>query len=139
WIATLEGRADEGLAAMQAGLDEYRATGAELGRVYFTATLAEAHARAGDAERARVLLDDALALTTARSERYVTAELHRLRAGLLTDRAAAAAELRQAVRLASQQGNLALGLRAATDLGARLTGAAGYRVLAPICRRVREG
>lgn len=139
WLATLDGRTDEGLAGMRAGLDEYHATGAELGRVYFTATLAEAHARAGQGEEARRLLDDALALTTARSERYFTAELHRLRAGLLGDRAAAEAELRRAITLATQQDNLALALRAATDLATRLSGAAGRRVLAPLCRRVREG
>jgi len=139
WIATLDGRTDDGLAGMRAGLDEYRATGAELGRAYLTATLAEAHARAGQAAAARTLLDDALALTTARSERYFTAELHRLRAGLLADRAAAEAELRLAVTLASRQANLALALRAATDLATLLSGAAGRRVLAPLCRRVREG
>lgn len=139
WIATLDGRTGDGLAGMRAGLDEYRATGAELGRAYLTATLAEAHARAGQAAEARTLLDDALALTTARSERYFTAELHRLRAGLLADRAAAEAELRQAMTLASGQANLALALRAATDLATLLSGAAGRRVLAPLCRRIREG
>jgi DNA-binding winged helix-turn-helix (wHTH) protein/tetratricopeptide (TPR) repeat protein len=139
WIATLEGRTDAGLSGMRTGLEEYRATGAELGRVYLTATLAEAHARAGRADAAQALLDDALALGTARSERYFTAELHRLRAGLLADRAAAEAELRQAVTLASRQGNLGLALRAATDLATLLSGEAGRRVLAPLSRRIREG
>ena len=139
WLATLDGRTAEGLAGMHAGLDEYRATGAELGRVYFTATLAEAHARAGQAEEARTLLDDALAVATTRSDRYFTAELHRLRAGLLGDRAAAAAELRRAVTFARRQGNAALALRAATDLATLLSGEAGRRVLAPVCRLVREG
>ncbi len=139
WIATLDGRTEAGLQAMQAGLDEYRATGAELGRVYFTATLAEAHARAGETARARALLDEAVARSTARSERYFTAELHRLRAGLLAERAAAEAELRRAVALAKQQGNAALALRAATDLSTRLGGAAGRRLLTPILRRFREG
>jgi DNA-binding winged helix-turn-helix (wHTH) protein/tetratricopeptide (TPR) repeat protein len=139
WIATLDGRTDDGLAGMRAGLEEYRATGAELGRVYLTATLAEAHAGAGQTKEARTLLDDALALTTTRSERYFTAELHRLRAGLLADRAAAEAELRHAVTLASRQENLGLALRAATDLATLVSGETGRRVLAPLCRRVREG
>ncbi len=139
WLATTEGRLAEGIAAMHAGLDEYRATGAELGRVYFTATLAEAHGRAGEAEHALALLDESLALATARSERYYAAELHRLRAGLLAEPVAAEAELRRAVTLATQQGNRALALRAATDLATMLGGAAGRRALAPCYGRFREG
>jgi adenylate cyclase len=139
WLATIEGRLAEGLAAMQTGLDEYRATGAELGRVYFTATLAEAHGRAGQAPRALALLDESLALASARSERYFAAELHRIRAGLLAEPVAAEAELRRAVTLATQQGNRALGLRAATDLATMLGGAPGRRALAPLYGRFREG
>ena len=51
----------------------------------------------------------------------------------------AESELRRAVTLATQQGNRALALRAATDLAARLGGAAGRKVLAPIHGRFREG
>ena len=139
WYATTHGRVDEGVAAMQVGLDEYRATGAEVGRVYFTATLAEIQGRAGQVERGLALVDEALAQTTARSERYYAAELHRVRACLTSDPVAAEAELRRAVTLATQQGNRGLALRAATDLAARLGGAAGRKVLAPIAERFREG
>lgn len=139
WLATTEGRLADGIAAMQAGLDEYRATGAELGRVYFTATLAETHARAGEAARGLALVDEAISQTTARSERYYAAELHRVRAVLLDERVASEAELRRAVTLATQQGNRALALRAATDLATRLGGAAGRKTLAPMVERFREG
>ncbi len=139
WLATTAGRLAEGIGAMQAGLDEYRATGAELGRVYFTATLAEAHGLAGNDARGLALVEESLALATARSERYYAAELHRVRAGLLHEPVAAEAELRRAVALAGQQGNRALALRAATDLAPRLGGAVGRKLLAPLYGRFREG
>ena len=143
WLAATEGRVADGIAAMQTGMEEYRATGAELGAVYFTATLAAVHADTGDAARARALIEASLAETNASSERYFTAELHRLRAGLLDDLPAAEAELRRAVALADRQGNRALALRAATDLARVLDrrgqGAAARRLLAPRCRACREG
>jgi DNA-binding winged helix-turn-helix (wHTH) protein/predicted ATPase len=139
WLATTDGQLEDGIAAMQAGLDEYRATGAELGRVYFTATLADTHGRAGQSDRGLALVDEAIAQATARSERYYAAELHRVRAGLLDEPVAAEAELRRAVTVATQQGNRALALRAATDLASRLGGAAGRKTLAPLFDRFREG
>lgn len=143
WLAATEGRVADGITAMQAGMEEYRATGAELGAVYFTATLAGVHADTGDTARARTLIDASLAETNASSERYFTAELHRLRAGLLVDAGAAEPELRRAVALADRQGNRALALRAATDL-ARVLDRLGHRtvarrLLAPRCRACREG
>jgi hypothetical protein len=77
-------------------------------------------------------LDEALAAALRTQEQHLLAELHRVRARLLDDDAAAEAALREALAVACRQQAKALELRAATDLARRRrnTGdAAGARAL----------
>jgi tetratricopeptide (TPR) repeat protein len=81
--------------------------------------LAEAQARAGNADHGLDTLDRALALVEQTGERYWEAELHRLRAELLLvqgDEAEAEASLYEAVEVARRQQAKSWELRATTSL-----------------------
>jgi predicted ATPase len=62
WAWFEEGRGEEGIARMQQGLADLRATGAELWRASFLALLAEAYGRTGKPEAGLGALEEALAL-----------------------------------------------------------------------------
>jgi tetratricopeptide (TPR) repeat protein len=73
-------RVEEGIALMQHALAAHRATGANFLSSYNMSSLAEAHARAGDFERAVELADEAVAEVGRSGERWWEAEALRLRA-----------------------------------------------------------
>src|SRR5262249_2550104 len=83
WGLAELGRTDEGIAELRAGLDGYRATGAELSRPYFLTLLAEAHARAGGAGAGLEIAGEGLAAVEVTGGQCCEAELHRVRAELL--------------------------------------------------------
>ncbi len=122
WLAAERGRFDDGIAAMERGLAGYRATGAELGRVFFLTALAEARGRAGRVDEALTAVHEALTAAKERAELYYEAEAHRVHGELLLgrDRDAGERALRRALTLARAQGARALELRAATALGREL-------------------
>ena len=102
--------------------------------------LAEAEARAGDPERAIVVVDEALATADRLDFRAFEAELHRARGELLLRRdpanpAPAEEAFRSAIAIARQQGARSWGLRAALSLAKlyRSTGrpVEAHDVLAP--------
>jgi predicted ATPase len=91
--------------------------------------LAEAEARAGDAVRAVVVLDEALATCNRIGHRAFEAELHRVRGDLLLKRdpanpATAEEALQTALAIAREQGSRSFELRAALSL-ARLLQSTG--------------
>jgi predicted ATPase len=125
WSLAEQGRAAEGIGRMRQGLAGWQATGALSHRPYHLALLAEALARDGQVADGLTALAEALTLCTATGERFLEAELHRLRGELLLGGAEAgpsawgAAEscFRQALEVARAQQAKSLELRAAMSLG----------------------
>jgi predicted ATPase len=89
WALAEQGSCDEGIAQMLEGLTAYQATGAEFGRPYFMALLAEAYANAGQAQAGLDVLAEALSIVGNTGERFYEAELHRLKGELLLRRSSA--------------------------------------------------
>jgi predicted ATPase len=124
WSLAEQLRAAEGIAKMRQGLAGWQATGALSHRPYQLALLAQALAREGQAQDGFTALDEALALSTASGERFLEAELHRLRGELFLAQGEAdssvgsAAErcFRSALDLARRQSAKSLELRAALSL-----------------------
>ena len=74
-----QGQGAESMAQMRQGLTVFRATGAEVGRPYFLALLAEGYGRGGQAEEGLSVLDEALAAVQKTGERWCEAEIYRLK------------------------------------------------------------
>jgi predicted ATPase len=125
WSLAEQGCAGDGISCMRQGLAGWQATGALSHRPYHLALLAEALARDGQPRDGLTALAEALALCTASGERFLEAELHRLRGELLLAGAeegpsawgAAEACFRQALDVAAAQQAKSLELRAVTSLG----------------------
>jgi predicted ATPase len=138
-----EGRLDE----VKSALDEYQRAGYQLGITAQFVLLCQAFLLRNEPEAALELIDHGLSIVSRNSERFLEAELYRLKAGALLMRGAPDAEaeiwLDQALRTARGQQARSLELRAATDL-ARLWMKQGKRaeardVLASIYGRFSEG
>jgi predicted ATPase len=120
WALAEQGEATAGTLQMRQGLAGWQATGALSHRPYQLALLAEALARQGQAEEGLTALAEALALSTASGERFMEAELYRLRGELLLAAAparplahdAADASFHQALDVARGQQAKSLELRA---------------------------
>jgi len=150
WALAVQGRGEEGIAQMQQGLADWRATGAEFIRPYYLALLAEGYARLGQTAEGLGALTEALALVQRTGERMYEAELHRLTGECLlaqegTRQKAEEAEacLQQALAVARAQGAKSWELRAAVSLG-RVWQRQGKRaeareLLAPIYGWFTEG
>src|SRR5262249_36591911 len=83
WALVEQGQGKEEIAQIHQGLTAYRATGAEMGRPYFLALLAEAYGKVGEAEQGLAALVEALAQVEQTGERWYEAELCRLKGQLL--------------------------------------------------------
>jgi predicted ATPase len=120
WALAMQGYGMEGIAQMQQGLADWRATGAELARPLYTALLAEAYKNVADPAAGLRVLDEALALVHTNGECLLEAELHRLRGELLGQQGTqdqAEESLGRALAIARHQQAKALELRAAISLG----------------------
>ncbi len=110
----------EGLAAMQAALDDFRATGSRCFLPHWEAFHAGALSAAGEHAQAAERMDVAVAAMEATDERYAEPELHRLQGSLLerrgADRTAVEACYRRALVTARERGMRAWELRAADAL-----------------------
>ena len=147
WGVFLEGLATAESGMVSGGLEAMR-RGAELLREQNVLpfdglqkiVLAEAEARAGDVDRAVVVLDEALATCERTGHRAFEAELHRVRGRMLlkpdpANPAPAEEALQTALAIAKEQGARSWGLRAALSL-AKLYQSTGHpadahAVLAP--------
>jgi predicted ATPase len=146
WTLAEGGRATEGIARIEDGLDAYRATGAGLFVPYFLALLGTTHGAAGQVVDGQSLLAEALDTGRASGERWFEAELHRLKGELSLagrDRATAEACFLGAIAFARERAAKLWELRAATNL-ARLWREQGRRaeafdLLAPIYAWFTEG
>jgi predicted ATPase len=115
-------------------------------RTLYLSHLASAHAELGQLEIGLDLLDEAIQTAQVTSERFVEAELYRLRSEILLalgKKLEAEAGLRQALTIAQQQQARWWELRAATSLAKywRDEGrsAEGYRLLQPVYSWFTEG
>jgi predicted ATPase len=122
WALSQQHQAAAGIAQMQQGLAAYRATGAELFRIYWLALLAEAYGITGQVQEGLQALDEALALVDQNGERYWEAELYRRKGELLLQSGGQGPEhgaevcFQQALAVARRQQAKVLELRAALSL-----------------------
>jgi len=121
WARTQQGQAEEGIAEMRRGIDEWRATGAELAAPYYLGLLAEAHGVAGQPETGIEVILEALASSARSGEVWWRAELWRIEAELrlklpMPDEATAERRVLEALELARAQRARSLELRAAASL-----------------------
>jgi len=78
WATAHQGEFERGVAEIQEGLENERATGALLYETYSLGLLADAYMKNGYYERALEFLDQALLRLDANSERFYAAEIYRL-------------------------------------------------------------
>jgi tetratricopeptide (TPR) repeat protein len=119
WAETLLGAPEEGLPLIVQGIQEWRATGAELIAPYWLAMLAEAHIASGKTTECLVIIDEACHSADGRAELWWKADLLRLKGFCLIaqreyDRGKQS--LRSALELSRQQRSVSLELRVATEM-----------------------
>ena len=81
WTLAAQGQ-EEGIAHMRQGLSIHRSTGAELGRPYLLALLAEAYGQGGQTGEGLNIVAEALEAVNKTEERQYEAELYRLKGEL---------------------------------------------------------
>jgi class 3 adenylate cyclase/tetratricopeptide (TPR) repeat protein len=146
WVQARNGHVAEGMPLLRDGITAFRASGTEAWLPHFLALRASACDLAGEAEEGLGLLDEATQIVDRTGERWLEAELYRLRGQLLLRRGhAEAAEnsYREALRIAREQEAKLWELRAAASL-ARLCRDRGHRgqvrdLLAPLYGWFTEG
>lgn len=128
WVRAEEAPGDEPIALIARGIDDWKATGAEVGGPYFYGLLAEACLGAGRVVQGCAALAAARALRDKNGEHYWESEIDRLEGELhlaaSPDAAAAERCFEQALSVAREQGARSLELRAAMSL-ARLLATRG--------------
>jgi predicted ATPase len=82
WALAEQGRIEEGIAQIRQGLTALKATGAEVFRLYALTLLAEAYRKAEQIEEGLSVVAEALAKVNKNGERWLEAELHRLKGEL---------------------------------------------------------
>ncbi|MCO4887899.1 AAA family ATPase [Cupriavidus sp. WGtm5] len=125
WALAVEGNPVEGIARIQEGIVDSKATGAALGQSRLLGLLAEVYGLSGNPEAGLATLTEAQALAESKQERYAQSMLHHLKGELLlqsTSHGALAKDqeaedcLRKAVAIAHEQGASSLELRASLSL-----------------------
>jgi predicted ATPase len=144
----MQGEVAAGLAPLRDVVAAQQYAGVKLQLPLALAQLAEVYGQAGQVEQALGALDEALATVAATGERWLEAELHRLRGEALlarapADEAAAEGHFRRALAITGEQEAKWWELRAATSL-ARLwqrqgKAAAACALLAPVYDWFTEG
>ncbi len=148
WAMAKQGQVEAGIARVQQGMDAHDRAGAKLDRSSIYAMLAELFNDFGQICQAKQHLEAAFVHILECDERYLEAELWRLRGQLVRAQNGSAAKeveacFRRAIAIAQEQGARAWELRAATSL-ARLLTEQGERhkahdLLAPIYGWFTEG
>ena len=149
WAIAESGQLDEGLAAYDAALEEFRRTSAGLRISHHLGLRAALHGKAGRALDGLRLIDEAFAIAKANHETWCSAELHRERGELLLlasghdAETQADKEFQAAIEIAAAQGAKLPELRASVAR-ARLLAARGKRrqardILTPIYGWFSEG
>jgi Protein kinase domain len=115
WARSASGSTAEGLSSIEDGIDEVRATGPISWMSYFLALKAEALHFADRASEALQAITEAEAFVESTGGRYISAELHRLRAVFLAaigaDDIQIETSFRAAISTAKQQKSISLATR----------------------------
>jgi tetratricopeptide (TPR) repeat protein len=148
-LAIERGDVTGGLRLLRAGFDELGTAHTAFRLLPFLSGMAEALGRAGQIADGLVTIEEAIALTEQTEERWLTAELLRIKGELLLLQGAAGAvataehHFLQSLDWACRQGALSLELRAATHLTRLLRdqdrSADGLALLQPVYDRFTEG
>jgi predicted ATPase len=148
WALAKQGQAEEGMIQIRQGLVDYQATGAAWGLPYFLSLQAETYGNAGHTAAGLRTLAKALEVVEQTEERFIEAELYRLKGELLLATApehATEAEtcFVHALDVARQQHGRSWELRTATSLARLWQSQAkfqdAYDLLAPIYGWFTEG
>jgi tetratricopeptide (TPR) repeat protein len=121
WAVTEQGRLDDGLAAYDAALDVFRATGAGLRMPHYLNLLAAIYRRAGQHSTGLRIIDEARAIAGRNNENWCDAQLSLERGVLLlairSDEACKEADsaIQLAIEIAAAQGAKLVELRATTS------------------------
>jgi tetratricopeptide (TPR) repeat protein len=143
WWMSLQGRHEEALREIRAGLRTSQSIGSHMDVPLFLAILTEALSRAGETGEALRTIEEALAMLESNRSFFYAPELQRMRGHLLLEmgqpRENAIACFRQALELGEEQESPLFALRAAMSL-ARLEGnGAARKRLRSVCRRFTQG
>lgn len=149
WTVAALGRIEEGLAAYDAALKEFRGTGSEIRLPHYLGALAAIYRSVGRKTAALRYLAEAAAIAKANAEHWSDSELEREHGEALLvsassdGRGQAAASFRQAIKIAKAQSARLPELRATASL-ARLLAESGDRrqaadLFGPICSWFTEG
>ena len=148
WATAHQDDSRAGIAAIAAGIRQYRSTGSALFLPTFLWALADAHRMADDADEGLTAIRDGLAAAEGSGELWWHAELHRLRGVLILEsrrdvKKEAEDAFHAAITISRNQGARSWELRAATSF-ARLWQSQGkideaYDLLAPVYAWFTEG
>lgn len=83
WALAEQGQAQEGIARIQQGIEDWKPTRAEMWRPYYLGQLAEAPGRAGNIKEGLAILTEALTAAEKYQMCWLEAELHRLKGELI--------------------------------------------------------
>ncbi len=142
------GKIDEGTDLLSQGLGLWNQTGALLARSSFEGFLAELYGDAGRAEEALATLPKLFEHIEKSGERFMEADLYRIRGELLLklpkpDPSGAEADFRKGIDVARGQAAKLLELRVALSLGSLLISLRrseeARNLIEPICGRFTEG
>jgi tetratricopeptide (TPR) repeat protein len=146
WCRAAMGQTQEGIALLEEGFAVYRSSEMRLGVSWYLTLLADAYRRAGRTAAALARLAEAVEAANAWQERYLEAEIHRLRGELLRDagdQAAAEGSFRTAIDIARHQNARLFELRSSVSLAEMLREqgkrTAARDLLAPVCDWFTEG
>jgi predicted ATPase len=141
WAQSISGSTAVGIARIEEGIRDYRATGAVLVLPYFLSLTAEALHLANRTSEALETINEAGALAERREERCWCAELHRLRsvffAAIGADETQIEVSFCAAIRTAREQKSISLATRAEATYAeyrrqkASASGGRGFRL--PLC------
>jgi tetratricopeptide (TPR) repeat protein len=140
WARSLAGNAGEGIALIEGGIRDYRATGSILGMPSWLGVKAEALHLAGRTSEALDAIREAESLLERSEERVWSAELHRLRgvflAALGADETQIEASFSTAVRTAKEQKSVSLEKRAEATYAEyrrqKASGSGGHGIRLPL-------
>ncbi|MCA9145210.1 MAG: hypothetical protein KDB05_20585 [Planctomycetales bacterium] len=79
----LERQVEDALGSLQAGLDVFNMTGAQLSLCHFCALFGEAHLVVGNIEEAQRYIDEAIAAAATNGSGFYVAEIRRLRGEIM--------------------------------------------------------
>ena len=152
WALVELGHLEAGVDEIRRGMNDWLATGAEVGKPYFLALLAEAELRMGRCADGLRHLDEGLSIAAELGDRFYEVELHRLKGELMLHSGAngctnveveAERSYQKALQLARDQSAKSWELRAAMSLVRLLQkqnrGEEARAILAPIYQSFTEG